>query len=129
MLISFWQNSQAKKNILKNSVFIENSLYRDLRGSYTVLSPDSTAFGGDLILLSTASGQISYETENGVLKRNGEALSDREISLVSSGQYGFRLVGKSVDWRLLINSLLQPINGTASAAILKGSAIPGGAYE
>lgn len=105
---NFKVNNQIESGLFQNSSLCFNKMSADIRKALAVISPSTSSFSPSLIL-TTEEGQITYEVSGEAVKRNGVALTDKEVTIELSGpNYGFRKIGNSIQIKMGLTAKTQP---------------------
>jgi hypothetical protein len=109
---NFRVNNQVDSSLFQNSSFAINKICQDIRLAEEVISPVDSNFSNSLIL-TTASGQVSYQVNDGILTRNGVDLTDNQVEVnLTPGDRGFRKIGNSVQLVINIKPKIKPFGQT-----------------
>jgi len=110
--INFKVLNQQESSFYQNSQLMINKITQDLRKTQSVVSPGDENFA-DILTVNTAEGQVTYQVSEGRLERNGMALTDAQVSVITGDERGFRKIGRSIQLKLVlkanIKSFGQPI--------------------
>lgn len=101
-------NSLIVSSLYQNSSMIMNKISQDIKAAQAVLGPLDENLVNNLVL-QTETGQIDYQVNNGVLKRNNIDLTDNKVEVsLEPPEFGFRKIGNSVQMILRIKAKLKP---------------------
>lgn len=107
----FELNTQAENDLLQNSNLVFQKITADIRQASSIITPQDEALV-DQLIIQTPKGIIVYQVSNGILFKNGEKVTSKEVTVnFSPPNYGFKKLSQSVWLSFQIESVIKPLTG------------------
>jgi len=105
---NFRVNQRIENTLFRNSQLVINKISQDIKKAEAVTNPVDENFTNTLSLQINGE-EISYQVQNGIIKRNGTDLTDNQVELkLSAGDRGFRKIDSSIQIKFGLEAKHKP---------------------
>lgn len=117
---NFRMLNQIQSSVFQNSQLVFNKIDQDLRQADEIITPNTDIFT-DSLVINSLEGQVSFELDNGVLKKNSQALTDEFVEVFFDENMGFRKIGNTVQLIMGVRSKMKPFGQPKQESIYKSA--------